>query len=75
MKGAIELQSTITVPKNGRSNLDKLKTYINLPSKQKFSAASVNLVFSSILILKTFLIPDFTFNWNEHSLTTQDKAY
>lgn len=75
MKGAIETQSTITVPKNGWSNLDKLKTYINLPSKQKFFAASVNLVFTSILILKTFIIPDFTFSWNEHSITTQNKAY
>lgn len=36
MKGAIEIQSTISVSKDRWSNLDELKTYINLSSKQKF---------------------------------------
>jgi len=43
MKGAIEIQSTISVSKDRKSNLDKLKNCINLPSKQKFLAISVNL--------------------------------
>lgn len=36
MKGAIEIQSTISVSKDKWSNSDKLKTYINLPSEQGF---------------------------------------
>lgn len=36
MKGAVEIQSTISVSEDRWSNLDELKTHTNLPSKQKF---------------------------------------
>lgn len=71
MKGATEIQYFYGQVKQFEQTKNLHKSFL----KVKVFGVSVNLVFNFVFIFKTFTIPNFTFNLNNHFRATQDKEY